>query len=169
MSVTPVCGGLRPLIRVLIFTDGAGYGSSRQFISKLYAKGGRVADGMVTAADVGLRIMEVTAILLPLMGIFTQVFIRHVVLSDSGWSDRKIRLGYLIISGTTLAIVVAGAGAIVPFISADTPLSILLPLFALYIGYFGIGITIVSLAGVGLYSEEPIQQILLSAWGDRDE
>lgn len=124
---------------------------------------------MVTASEIGLRIMEVTAILLPLLGIFMQVFIRSMNRSSSDWTVRQARFGYTFLSTTTIAVVIAGAAAILPFISETTPIAILIPLMALYVGYFGIGVTIVALAGMSWSAEESIQQVLLSAWKSNRE
>lgn len=119
---------------------------------------------MVTAAEVGLRVLEVTAILLPLMGVFVQVFIRQVVQGDVQLSDRMLLIAYLTIGLTTLAIVSAGTTSILPFITGTVPIEILIPLLTLYGAYIGIGIVIILFAGLTIDQGEETLQLELSDW-----
>lgn len=128
---------------------------------------------LVTAAEVGLRVLEVTAILLPLMGIFTQIFMGRIARDDSAWGERQIQMAYALIGVTTISIVLAGATAILPFLAGPNPIEILVPLSALYVGYWGIGMTIAAVTAAALRAdsdaEGSLEQVLLSAWSPTSE
>lgn len=95
---------------------------------------------MVSAAEISLQIMEVTAILLPLMGIFAQVFIRQIALRDIG--RNRTAAAYILVALTAAVIVFSGITAVLPFLEASTSTVVFVPLFLLYLGYAGVGILI---------------------------